>query len=389
MHERIRKRLWRDVERLRAAEGYLRAGWPRFFSYFSRDACIAAWQLLDVMPRIARDALVFAAGTQGARFDWRNGEEPGKISHQAYGRGETPSFWDALFYGPRQYFAVDVTALWLILAHRYWKREGEAAVPVLRQLQPNLTAGLTWLLARIRRDGFLVYRKVNPLGFTHQGWRDGWRNHIKIRTPVALVDVQAYAYAALRGGAELAAECFAQSRFGTSYLEDEAEALWYRFNERFWWPEEGTYAFALAGTHLEQVRRIVPEPGMCLFSGIVPEHRIPGVVNRLFRQDLWTPYGLRSLSGRDPLFRPDSYHNGSVWPWQNWLVWLGLRSSGYTAKAHAIRDAMRTAFLALDGMPEAFAVTADGLAPYRMNANPVQAWSACALLAMLIADGGE
>lgn len=386
----LEARLWQDVLRLRAAEGYLRAGWPRFFSYFTRDACIAAWQLLDLDREIARDTLVFAAGTQGMRFDWRNGEEPGKIAHQACGKGDRAFFPDRLgmwFYGSRQYFSIDTTPLWVILMHRWWEREGDAAVPLVRNLRPNLIEALTWIIARLRRDSFLVYRRRNPLWFSHQGWRDGFRNRLKMPTTAALADVQAYAYAALRGGAELLVRCFGSR--SASYLENEAEELRVRFNERFWWPEEGTYVFALAGRELEQVRRMAPDPGMCLFSGIIPDDRVASVVERLFQPDLWTPYGFRSLAKSEALFRPDSYHLGSVWPFQSWLIWEGLKQYDarpeFRVRRMEIRNAMLGAHRALGCIPECFKVSAEHrcLPSLLPNANPIQAWSVCALLAML------
>jgi len=379
-----------DIEFLRSPEGYLRAGYPRFFSYFTRDACISAWQMLGMRPDIARDTLLFAARhAQGAQFSRRSGEEPGKFCHQAYGSADLPTLGDKLgmiFYGPRQYFAIDTTPLFVILAHRYWKRLGEAAVPVILELRANLASALAWLTTHLRQDGFLVYRKRNPFGFSHQGWRDGIRNSIKMSTTAALVDVQAYAYAALRAGAELFEALFENRRYGL-FLENEAAELRMRF-ERFWWPEAGTYVFALAGRELAQVKRVTPDPGMCLFSGIIPDDKVPQVVERIFRPDLWTPYGLRSLGVNEELFRSDSYHNGSVWPWQNWLIWKGLRAYGILPESNKIRDAMLRAYFALCCMPETYGVRSRiPLAPFLMpNANPIQAWSAGAILDMITAD---
>jgi glycogen debranching enzyme len=211
---------------------------------------------------------------------------------------------------------------------------------------------------------------------------------IRIPPPVALVDVQAYTYAALCGGAELFEALFENKRY-SEFLREQAEELRARF-DRFWWQEESTYAFSLAGKEFRPVKRVTPDPGMCLFSGIVPEKLVPKVVSRLFQPDLWTPYGLRSLSNRDPNFRADSYHLGAVWPWQNWLIWLGLRKFGFIKEADAIQEALFKAFLALGSIPEAFAVSCDP--PYKIRpirANPVQAWSSGALLAMLAANKGE
>lgn len=52
------------------------------------------------------------------------------------------------------------------------------------------------------------------------------------------------------------------------------------FNARFWSEEEGFYAFALDGD-TKQVVSIAPNPGQCLWSGIVPPDRARRVADRL------------------------------------------------------------------------------------------------------------
>jgi glycogen debranching enzyme len=377
----IISRLWQEIEFLRAPEGYLRAGWPRYYSFFGRDAFLSSLQLLSFDPEIALCSLSFSARFQGKDFVKRTGEEPGKIVHQVYGSKDKARFLDILAYGKKNYFSVDSTPLWIILAHRYWKNGYRK--DVMLALKDSIFSALSWLMNRIRKDTFLVYDKSHILGFTHQGWRDGILDNLDIPLPVALADAQAYAYAAFRGGAELVLECFGEKELAVNLLR-EAEKLKRLFNVCFWWRQEQTYAFAISGSECLQVRRVVPDIGACLFSGIISEDRIPYIVERIFMPDLWTKYGFRSLAIWDKLFREDSYHSGSIWPWQNWIIWLGLKELGYEDRAEMVRSAMLSAFEKLNCIPEAFGVSLDEEIIFKLKrANPIQAWSAGALLSMV------
>lgn len=384
----LRQKLVLDLERLRSPYGYLRAGWPHFKTYFSRDAFLSAWQLLGYDPGIAFGTLRFATHFQGKVSRPMTEEEPGKMPHQVFLTGlDRIPVLNRIFWGLRYYGSVDATPLFLILLTDYARYNAKEARGFLEEFEANVRAAFDWILNRLDRDGWLVYRKHYAFGLTHQGWRDGWRNRIKLPVPVALADVQAYAYAAMAAGIWLFRNVYDDMTYAMR-LAHAAGDLAGRFHAAFRWPEEDYYYFALAGEELRPVRRITPEPAMAIFSGIIPDELIPAVVRRAFQPDLATPFGIRTLSARDPLFRSDSYFLGSVWPWINWLIWLGLVRYGFGDEARATHRMMLDAALALGGAPEVYEVTApdDGtLEKLRVipDVNPVQAWSVGALLAMM------
>jgi glycogen debranching enzyme len=378
----IKLEILRRMEILRSPDGWLKAGWPRFWWYCGRDAAISAWQMLPYQPSLAISTILYACRFQGRTNNPRTNESAGAMPHQI---GST-KLWDRLLLGDPYYGAIDATPLWLVLVSELWRQEGSKIEGLLQMVYPNVSAALGWFRKRFRRNGFLFYRRHGIFGFTHQGWRDGYRNTLRLKLPVALVDVQAYAYAALRGTADIYREVY-RDPANADILKREADELRQRFNDRFWWGEEGTYAFALAGENGVQVREIVPDPAMAVFSGIVSEERIRSVIGRVFAEDLWTPYGIRSRSKCDPIFHPASYHNGSIWPFVNWFIWKGCRLYGFTAEARMIVEAMLKAWQHFDAIPECYGATA-GQNPKLLevpHANRIQAWSLGALYDMLSA----
>ena len=144
-------------------------------------------------------------------------------------------------------------------------------------------------------DGFIEYQRENLYGLFHQSWKDGLK--IYIQPPIAMVEIQGYYYLTYK-------------EFG---LEEKAENLKKKFNEQFWTEDQNYFALALDGKK-EQVKVITSNPGHLLFTGILDDDKIEKVVRRLFKDDMWTPYGIRTHSSRDPRFDPESYHQGSIWP---------------------------------------------------------------------------
>lgn len=374
----------RDLEALRASDGYLRAGFPDYFSYFSRDAFIDAWQTLAFDPGIAAATLRFASRHQArGTEDWRSDAERGMVPHQVFLPEERIPLAIRIFWGRQYYGSVDATPFFVILANRLWKRRKDVVWPLLMDLQPNILEALLWILRRVKSDGFLVYQKRNPFGHTHQGWRDGYRNRVGIKTPVALADVQAYACAALWMGAEIVRSVYRKEAFARTLIH-EAYKLRMRFEADFWWEDEQAYFFALAGKNLEPVERITPEPAMALFSGIIPQRHLKQVVAKTFGKELWTPCGIRSLSTRDTRFRADSYFDGSIWPWYNWLIWKGLLWNKFYGEAERVRRALLYAVSRLGEIPEAYAVYPEypSVPVHIEGVNSAQAWSLGAILDM-------
>jgi glycogen debranching enzyme len=385
--EELRLRLQGDLDRLRAPEGYLRAGWPRYHTLFGRDSLIAAWQTLRIDASVARATLQVLAMYQGCEIDTASEQEPGKILHEyrfdAASQAELPG-WVFPYYG-----SVDSTLLYLFVAGEYLDSTRDEAS--IADLWPALQQAHGWIgtYGDADGDGFVEYARKNPAGLFHQGWKDGSADHLQIHPPVALVEVQGYAFAAHRAFARIA------SRLGRSDIAADADEAANRLrelvNRAFWWPEEGTYFLALDGDKRPR-RAVTSNPGHLLFAGILDADRRGDVVRRLFEDDLWTPYGIRTHATSEPDFDPFSYHLGSVWPHDNWIIWKGLRASGFLREAEAVREALVRACEALGRLPELYAVVDRKIVDLSSEsiggnrANPVQAWSIGALLDMLGTD---
>ena len=384
----VRARLHEDLDRLSSADGYLRAGAPRYATLFGRDSLISAWQSLSFDPSIAAATLRVLASFQGRTVNMKSEEQPGKILHEhrfdAGSRAELPE-WEFPYYG-----SVDSTLLFLIVASEYARRTDDARL--ITDLWPALVAAHRWIGAHgdIDGDGFVEYERKNPQGLFHQGWKDGSENHLGIEPPVAIVEVQGYAYAAHRAFASLV-ETDGDAEVASS-ADAAADRLLRRLNEDFWMDDRAFFALALDGR--KRMRRAVTSnPGHLLLCGAVEPRRVPTVVARLFREDLWTPYGVRTHATSEPDFDPMSYHRGTVWPHDNWFLYRGLLAANRRAEAHRVREALLRAYGELGKIPELYAVVDDKLVDLsapglntNVKANPLQAWAAAGLLDMISED---
>jgi glycogen debranching enzyme len=378
----MRKRLQKDIAQLRAPLGFLYAGHPNFHTLFGRDSIISAWQMLEIEPSIAKATLTILAALQGKSMNPTKEEEPGKILHEhrfdAESRRHLPH-WEFPYYG-----SVDSTPLFVYLAGHYAEQTRDDGF--IRELWPSVLAGYKWVTGCADAGGgYLRYERRNPYGLFHQGWKDGSEDHLKIRPPVAIVEAQGYAFAAYRALAELAI------RLGSPTLADDASerarVLRDRFNRDFWVPG-GFLALALDGSGVPR-EVATSNPGHLLFTGILPPDRATETVARLFRADLWTPYGIRTHSTSAADFNPYGYHTGTVWPHDNWIIAEGLRRSGFDREAGRITDALIAAYDEIGKIPELYAVVDERLVDLSESpmgatrANPLQAWASAGLLALL------
>jgi len=378
----MRKRLQKDITQLRAPEGFLYAGHPNFHTLFGRDSMISAWQMLEIEPSIAKATLTILAHLQGKSMNPTKEEEPGKILHEHRFDAESRSLlphWKFPYYG-----SVDSTPLFVYLAGQYAERTRDDGY--IRELWPSVLAAYNWVKGCADASGgYLRYERRNPYGLFHQGWKDGSEDHLKIRPPVAIVEAQGYAFAAYRAFAELA------DRFGTTTLANEASerarVLRDCFNRDFWVSGE-FFALGLDGSDVPR-EVATSNPGHLLFTGILSLDRTTETVARLFRADLWTPYGIRTHSTSAADFNPYGYHTGTVWPHDNWIIAEGLRRSGFDREAGRITDALIAACDELGKIPELYAVVDERLvdlsesAMGATRANPLQAWASAGLLALL------
>ncbi len=307
------------------------AGMPWFMTVFGRDTIITGLQTLLFGTDLARGALEALAELQATEDDPSIDAEPGKIVHEVR-RGKAALNWFTAYYG-----TADATPLYLILLSETWRWTDDDVL--VRNLREPALRALEWIDRWGDRDGdgFVEYERRVPTGLENQSWKDSWDSQrfsdgTLARTPIAPVEVQGYVYDAKLRMAELAREVWRERELAER-LEREAAELQERFDQAFWVPERGGYyALALDGDK-RPVDSLCSNIGHLLWSGIVPPARIQAVVDALMGDDLWSGWGVRTMSGADIGFNPISYHNGSVWPHDNSLIAAGLARAGCREEA--------------------------------------------------------
>ncbi len=368
--EIIKRKVWTEIESLKDKKGFLKAGLPGFGRLFGRDSLISAWELLSRHPGICQATLEVLSQYQGKVFNKEREEEPGKIPH------ETRGYFPFTYYG-----SIDSTPLFLILFYFYFEKTYDKKF--LNSHWENILKAINWIEESGDRDKdlFLEYQRKSPKGLFHQGWKDSFDDQLGIEPPVALVEVQGYQYLALKGVADMAG--IKKDWALAKRLLDRADDLKKKFNKAFWMPEENFYCLALDGKK-KQKKSIASNPGQLLFSGIVSLTKIEAVIKRLFENDLWTPYGIRTLSENDPQFDPKSYHSGSVWPHDNWIIAQGMKRLGYKEEYQKIKKAILAAYKDLGFLPEYYGVV-EGKITINLPKKPChpQAWSSGALFNFL------
>jgi glycogen debranching enzyme len=375
-------------------------GIPWFMTVFGRDSIVAAYEALPFAPSLAEGTLRELARLQADEWDdWRDAE-PGKIAHELR-RGKLAELGEiphTPYYGTH-----DATLLWLILLDEYERWTGDR--DLVRELEPNARLALDWLgrYADLDGDGFLDYQSRSDGGLTNLCWKDSddgilFADGSVAKPPIATCENQGYAYDARLRAARLARELWDDEPLAAG-LEADALALKDRFNDTFWNEERRTFLLALAGTVKARVDSVTSNPGQCLWSGIVDEDKAGPVVERLLRDDLFSGWGVRSLSSEDAGYSPLRYHDGTVWPHDTALIAEGMRRYGFRDEATRLACAVLDAAEAFSHqLPELFAGFArdDANAPVRYpGALTPQSWAAGApLLALrtllgLEPDAGE
>ena len=367
------------------AEGdvFFAAGAPWYLTLFGRDSLWAARMLLPLDLEPARGTLRALAALQGSRTDDARAEQPGKIMHElrreAFALGTLPL--PPLYYG-----TIDATPLWVCLLHDAW-RSGLPDAEV-RPLLPHLERALVWLLESFDADGdgFGEYRDATGHGLANQGWKDSadsirFADGQVAEGPVALCEVQGYAYAAAVGGAAL---LDAFDRPGAERLRGWAAALADRFRAAFWCGEgEDRYpALALDGAH-RRVDALTSNIGHLLGTGLLDAAEERLVARRVSSPALDSGLGLRTMAATDAGYAPLSYHCGSVWPHDTAIVIAGLVRAGLGEQAAGLVEGLLAASVAFDGrLPELWSGEGHPV-PYPAACRP-QAWSAAA--AVVVAD---
>ena len=115
--------------------------------------------------------------------------------------------------------------------------------------------------------------------------------------------------------------------------------------------------------------------GWLLWADALEPAARDAAAERLCRPDILTGYGLRTLSSESPVFAPHAYHRGSVWPFDSWLGWGGLRAAGRAEEAERVRAGVLAALDRLGRAPELYAVNEVGEVEPIALSNRVQAWT--------------
>ena len=368
------------------------AGVPWFVATFGRDSLIAAMQTALVYPDFMRGALDVLGELQATDVDDFRDAEPGKILHEMrHGElarlGKIPH---TPYYG-----TADATPLYLIALHVAWRCTGDRAL--LERHIATAEACLGWIDAYGDRDGdgFQEYGTRSSAGLENQGWKDAGdavmhADGRPVAAPKALCELQGYVYDAwLRMAAIFDA---LERPHDAARLRAKAADLFRRFDSAFWDEDAGFYAYCLDETKT-RVMTVASNPGHLLWSGIVPREKAERVVRRLMQPDMWSGWGIRTLSSDHPSYNPFSYQNGSVWPHDNGIIALGFKRYGFHAEAAQIaRDISEAAsYFRLHQMPELYAgVQRDGASfPVQYtDANVPQAWAAGTIFSLLQAIVG-
>jgi len=405
---RISAVLDRSVEDLQTLlmefpEGWVpAAGLPRFGVPFGRDSIITAIETLMWNPRMAHDTLRFLAARQGKENNPWNYEQPGKIMHEMH-TGELARLKEVpfgLFYG-----SVDATPLFLVLAGEYIRWTSD--LDLYHGIEENLEAAWEWIdkYGQIDGSGYIQYQAHTPpelssaaltVGLFNQGWKDNalavmYSNGTMVTDhPIALAEVQGYYFRALHvwsgllqtmpGGDEKMRQRGAE--FG-----QRAARLKERFNRDFWMEDKQYYAMALDGHH-RHVDSITSNPGQCLWSRIIDVEHAKQTADVLLSDPMFTSWGIRTMASTELAYNPFSYHDGSIWPFDNAIIAAGLKKYGFVEETQRVFDGLIEASVYFEyrRWPEVYCGVSrsiGGVLARQPDASRPQAWSAGAIFLFL------
>ena len=363
------------------------AGIPWFAALFGRDSIITALQTMLVYPDFAHGALTMLARYQADGTDDSRDMQPGKIPHELR-RGELAQL-GLVPYTP-YYGTADATPLYLVLLHHAWRFTGDR-----RLIETHLGTAercLRWIDEHgdLDGDGFQEYRRRFPEGAENQGWKDAgnailYEGGGGVPAPKALCELQGYVFDAWR---RMAAIYEALDRpDDAARLRIKAQDLFERFNRVFWDDTAQAYALCL-DPDKKRVMSNASNSGHLLWSGIVPQARARLVADRLMADDMWSGWGVRTLSAKHAAYNPHDYQLGAIWPHDNGLIAVGLKRYGFHDYAARIAGGLIDAgsrFM-LNRMPEVFAGTSRAESPFPiqyLGANVPQAWAAGSIFSLL------
>ncbi|MGE0129051.1 MAG: glycogen debranching N-terminal domain-containing protein [Blastocatellales bacterium] len=363
------------------------AGLPVYIALFGRDSLTASWQAAVADPEMMRGALSILAETQARETnDWRDAQ-PGRMIHQM----ETGPL-AALNFNPngRNYGAVTAPGFYPFVLTELWHWTGDKEL--VRQFIEPALEGLKWLDRESRKeDGFYYYETRSEQGVKNQAWKDAYDSIVYedgrlVENPIAACEQQGYVYVAKQFLSEIL--WWLNRKDEAKQFFHEAEELKKRFNDAFWMEDEGFLAMGLDGDG-RQIKSVGSNAGHCVATGIVDERYVGPTVGRMIADDMFSGWGVRTLSSLHPVFNPYSYHRGSVWPVEHGTFAIGFVRYGLIKHLHLLTKAMFEAasLYELYRLPEVFAGHQRNdkhpfPALYPM-ANSPQAWSSSAIFSFV------
>ncbi|MTJ10946.1 amylo-alpha-1,6-glucosidase [Anabaena sp. UHCC 0204] len=370
------------------------AGVPKFVTLFGRDSTIVSLQNMITHAGFAIGTLKKLGQLQANKLDDFVDAQPGKILHEI--RTGELAYLGQIPHQP-YYGTADATPLYLILLNEAWKWLGD--ISLLHEQRDVAWRCLEWIdqYGDFDSDGFQEYqiRSSSPYGIENQGWKDSgdaivYPDGSQVKAPKALCELQGYVYDAWMRMSEVFSVL---GEYDISLdLRSKALKLRQLFEERFWCEDIGFYAFALDADK-QPVKTVSSNVGHCLWSGIISPERAEKVVKRLFEPDMWTGWGIRTLSAQNPAYNPFSYHLGSVWPHDNSIIAMGLKRYGFAQEVARVAEGIFDAgsCFANYRLPELYAGIKREVGnfpiPY-LEANVPQAWAAASVFQLLQATLG-
>jgi glycogen debranching enzyme len=366
------------------------AGVPWFVALFGRDSLIVSLQTLALSPSVALGSLRALAAFQADAYDDERDMQPGKILHELR-HGELAALH--LIPHTPYYGTHEATTLFVWTAAHVWRwRGGKPTVPDFARA--HVDRALAWIDkdGDIDGDGLQEYRtRAREGGYYNQGWKDSGDAIVTAdgqlaKLPIALCEHQGYVVAAKRGWAQTLEQVYGERR-AAQRLRTQADRLADLIEQRFWWEAEDSYYLGLDGDK-NPIESVASNPGHLLWAEAIATERAALVAKRLLADDMWSGWGIRTLSDRHPAYNPFSYQCGSVWPHDNAIIAAGLRCYGLDEQAAQVARAIFDAALCFQSqrLPELFAGLPrdDGGFPVQyLGANVPQAWAAGAVIQLL------